>query len=53
VEHSSALRVLAGHLSDVHCARFHPNVHYIATGSADRSVRLWELRAGSCTRVLK
>ena len=40
------------HLSDVDAVAFHPNAHYLATGSVDKSLRLWELRAGPCVRVL-
>ena len=31
---------------------FHPNGNYIATGSCDRSVRLWDLLTGQCVRIL-
>jgi transcription initiation factor TFIID subunit 5 len=63
----SALRVYAGHLSDVdvrtivlvspsylifmQCLQFHPNSLYIATGSSDRTARLWDVQRGSCVRV--
>ena len=43
---------MAGHLSDVDAVCFHDNSHYLATGSIDKAVRLWELRAGPCVRVL-
>jgi len=47
------LRIFAGHLSDVHCVKFHPNSNYIATGSSDRSCRLWDVQSGECVRVLE
>lgn len=31
--------------------QFHPNSNYIATGSADRSVRLWDIQSGRCIRI--
>jgi transcription initiation factor TFIID subunit 5 len=33
------------------CVRFHPNSLYLATGSADRSCRLWDVHRGDCVRV--
>jgi transcription initiation factor TFIID subunit 5 len=42
----------AGHQSDVEVVRWHPNCHYIATGSADRTVRVWDVRTGECVRLL-
>lgn len=33
------------------CTRFHPNSNYIATGSADRTVRLWDVLNGNCVRI--
>lgn len=32
------------------CVQFHPNCNYVATGSTDRSVRLWDVSNGSCVR---
>ena len=52
LEYASPLRRFVGHLSDVDTVRFHPNGLMVATGSLDRSVRLWDVRSGSCVRVL-
>lgn len=32
------------------CLQFHPNSNYIATGSSDRTVRLWDVLNGQCVR---
>ncbi|CAM8958641.1 unnamed protein product [Rhodiola kirilowii] len=45
------LRILAGHLSDVDCVRWHENCNYIATGSSDKTVRLWDVQSGECVRI--
>ncbi|XP_060063329.1 transcription initiation factor TFIID subunit 5-like [Ylistrum balloti] len=34
------------------CALFHPNSNYIATGSSDRVVRMWDNLTGNCVRIL-
>lgn len=39
VDQADPLRIMAGHLSDVDCVRWHPNCNYIATGSSDKTVR--------------
>lgn len=45
------LRIFAGHLSDVNALAFHPNCNYLATGSSDKSVRLWDVQTGQCMRI--
>ncbi|KAK9098256.1 hypothetical protein Syun_025301 [Stephania yunnanensis] len=57
------LRIMAGHLSDVdasacsdsstsiQCVRWHANCNYIATGSSDKTVRLWDVQSGECVRI--
>jgi transcription initiation factor TFIID subunit 5 len=52
MKHHSPVRIFVGHLSDVDCLEFHPNIHYLATGSNDKSVRLWSAETGECVRVL-
>ena len=32
------------------CLQFHPNSNYVATGSSDRTVRLWDVLNGQCVR---
>lgn len=51
-DHYQPLRIFSGHLSDVTCTRFHPNSNYVATGSADRTIRLWDVLNGNCVRIL-
>lgn len=45
------LRIFTGHRSDVTSLAFHPNVNYLATGSADRAVRLFDVRSGKAVRL--
>jgi transcription initiation factor TFIID subunit 5 len=33
------------------CVKFHPNCSYIATGSSDRCVRLWDINSGHSVRL--
>lgn len=51
-DHYQPLRMFAGHLADITCTRFHPNSNYVATGSADRTIRLWDVLTGNCVRIL-
>jgi WD40 repeat protein len=33
------------------CVKFHPNSNYLATGSTDKSLRLWDLSSGDTVRI--
>lgn len=33
------------------CLNFHPNSLYLATGSSDRTCRLWDIQRGACVRL--
>ena len=46
------MRIFVGHFSDVDCLTFHPNNNYVASGSSDRSVRLWDGLTGNCVRLM-
>lgn len=50
-DHYQPLRIFSGHLADVTCTRFHPNSNYVATGSSDRTIRLWDILSGNCVRI--
>jgi transcription initiation factor TFIID subunit 5 len=50
-ENLGIVREFVGHLSDVNCVEIHPNIHYITSGSDDKTARLWDVRSGSCVRV--
>lgn len=39
-------------MTDVECIEFHPNAHYVATGSCDKQIRLWEIETGECVRLM-
>ena len=34
------------------CVTFHPNCNYVASGSSDRSVRMWDCVTGKCVRLM-
>lgn len=40
------IRELAGHKKDVTTLSFHPNKRFLASGSIDNSIRIWDLQKG-------
>jgi transcription initiation factor TFIID subunit 5 len=49
----SPIRIMTGHVSDVTCVRWHGNGSLLASGSDDKTCRLWDLRTGDCERLLR
>lgn len=45
------LRIFSDAYSDVGCIDFHPNCNYVAGGSDDRYVRVWDVLTGTCVRT--
>lgn len=47
------LVIQTGHSSRVNCAVFAPNQSWLASGSADKSIRLWDVNSGLELRALQ
>ncbi|MBN3906665.1 MAG: NACHT domain-containing protein [Nostoc sp. NMS1] len=45
-------RVLYGHSNRVFCVAFSPNGQFLASGSADRTIKLWSPHTGKCQNTL-
>lgn len=46
------MRAFVGHQGDVDAVAWQPNGNLVATGSADRSARLWDVRSSKCVRLM-
>lgn len=46
-----AIRIMTGHGSDVTCCRWHGNSCLVASGSDDKTARLWDFRTASSVRT--
>ncbi|XP_026154764.1 ATG16 autophagy related 16-like 2 isoform X2 [Mastacembelus armatus] len=44
---------LTGHSRKVTAARFSGSLHQVVTGSADRTIRLWDLHRAACVQLLR
>lgn len=44
---------LRGHRKGVAVAKFSPDGHYVASGSADTTLRIWDVESGKCVHVLE
>jgi len=40
------------YFSALQCVQFHPNSNYVATGSSDRTIRVWDIQSGACVRLM-
>lgn len=47
------LQVLRGHESGIRAIAFHPSGQWLASGSHDQTIRLWDLETGQCLHVLE
>ncbi|MBD2413878.1 hypothetical protein FACHB389_27170 [Nostoc calcicola FACHB-389] len=45
-------RILRGHSNRVFCVAFSPNGQFLASGSADRTIKLWSPHTGKCLNTL-
>jgi WD40 repeat protein len=45
-------RVLKGHMNIVHSVAFSPDGTLVASGSADKTVKIWDVKTGKVTRTL-
>ncbi len=46
-------RTLTGHEEVVCCAAWRPGAHELATGSLDKTARIWNADTGQCTHIIK
>lgn len=46
------MRVIAGHLGWVRCVTVDPSNQWFVTGSADRTIKIWDLASGTLKLTL-
>lgn len=46
-------KTLEGHYNSVLSATYSPDGKYIASGSKDRTIKIWEFKKGNCLQTLK
>ena len=49
----TVIRTLTGHKTNVRCLDFHPYGHFLASGSFDTSIKLWDYRNKGCIFTYK
>ncbi|KAI0685266.1 WD40-repeat-containing domain protein [Cytidiella melzeri] len=47
IDDHSVLRVLTGHTGSIHSLQLSPATHYLLSGSADRTLRVWDIETGN------
>ena len=47
------IRTLTGHKAGLTCADFHPYGDFLASGSADKNLKLWDIRRKGCIFTYK
>jgi eukaryotic-like serine/threonine-protein kinase len=52
VESRKRLHLLQGHQNTVQCIAFSPDGRWLATGSHDRTIRVWDVRTGETRHVI-
>ena len=50
---STCMAILEGHVNDVTCAALVPDSRRLVSGSADSTLRIWDLESGECLRMLR
>ncbi|KAF0030991.1 hypothetical protein F2P81_017722 [Scophthalmus maximus] len=53
LDDSAPKLTLTGHKRKVTAARFSSSLHQVVTGSADRTIRLWDLHRAACVQVVE
>ena len=43
---------MIGHTHYVFCVNYHPNGNMIVSGSFDETIRIWDVRRGSCIKTM-
>ena len=46
-------RTMEGHSRSVRSVAFSPDGQYLASGSCDKTVKLWRVENGECTRTME
>jgi WD40 repeat protein len=47
------MRTLTGHIREVFSVTVSPDGQTLASGSADQTARLWDVKTGECLKILK
>ncbi|KAK5808304.1 WD40-repeat-containing domain protein [Linnemannia elongata] len=47
------IKTLTGHLGEISCVVFSPDNQHVASGSADNTIRIWNIQSGAAIRILE